>query len=93
MKTIGEQYNEILEELHDGLWEHEGEVGTPFDFPPEALRNATKIFATVMMDRIWKRSQASNMNIEITGKMAQDCGNEIRDLVKKFTLVDLHDFY
>ncbi len=90
--TTGDKFNKVLESIHDGFWEYNLQ-GKPFDFPPEALRNATKIFMDVIMDRMWKRMKAEGFTQEISGRMAEDCGKEMRELIKKYTLVDMPDFY
>ena len=92
MKTIGEKYNEALEEIHDGFWEHD-QRGIPFEFPPEAIRNAAKIMMSVTMDRLWKDQEAKGYAMEIRGKQAEALGKEFHALIKKWTLVDLHNFY
>ena len=90
---IGEQYNQILEEIHNGFWEHEATVNTPYDFPDEALRNASKIMMAVIMDRLWKRIKSGDIAQPIAEQMAHDCGNEFREFVKKWTFVNMPDFY
>jgi hypothetical protein len=47
----------------------------------------------VMMDRLWNRIKAGNISQEIAEKMAEDCGRELREFVKKYTFVDMPDFY
>jgi len=91
-QTSGDKYNEILEELHDAFWERDS-YNIPYEFPPEALRNASKIFMVVMMDRLWERIKASDMDMEIAGKMAEDCGKGFREFIKKYTFVDVSDYY
>ena len=93
MKTTGENYNPILEEIAEGFWEHEADVATPFKFPPEALNHATKIVMTVMMDRLWNRIKDGDIKQPIAERMAEDMGTEFREFVKKWTFVDLHDFH
>lgn len=92
-QAIGDQYNEVFEALHDALWEHDADVETPYGFPDEALRNASKIFMTVMMDRLWERIKAENIQMPIAEKMAEDLGREMRELVKKHVLVDVANYY
>ena len=45
--STGKMYAPILEELHDGFWEHD-QLGIEYNFPPESLSHATKIFVTVL---------------------------------------------
>lgn len=90
--TTGEKFHPILQELHDAFWEADLQE-RPYHFPNDSLKCATKIFITLMMDELWKRIEKSEIDIEIGKRMAQDLGEEIRGLVKKWTFKDSHKFY
>jgi len=93
MKTIGEKINPILQELETTLWEFDAfNCGKPC-YPNESLRAATKIFVSVLMDKIYDLQDKENLDLEDRENMAQKAGEDIRKLIKTYTNIDAHDFY
>ena len=90
---IGEKIHPILKEIEDTLWEFEANLGLKPNYPDESLPAATKIFMSVMMDKIFDLQTKENMDMKDRGNMAQACGEDIRKIIKTYTGVDSHDFY
>lgn len=53
--------------------------------------NATIIFQTALMDKMFDNQDYDNMSIEDRFNMAESCGNELRKLIHTYTGLDTHD--
>lgn len=92
-ETIGQKLSPILNEISEALWEFEvQELGSP-GFADEDLTAATKIFTSVMLDKLWQLAQKEGIDLETAGAMAEKLGNELRQMIKVYTGLDSHDFY
>lgn len=82
-------------EIENTLWEHEfrSDINTKPKYTNEGLRAATKIFASVLMDKMFDLQANENIEMEDRIKMAEKVGNDIRDLVKIYTDIDTRDLY
>jgi len=90
---IGEDLQPILNEIEETIWEFEANVGIKPNYPEESLRSATKIFMSVMMDKIFNLQNDESMEMEDRMKMAAACGKDIRKLIKTYTDIDTTEFY
>lgn len=63
------------------------------DFSNVALRCASKIFASVLMDKLYELQTKEEMPLDDKCKMATKCGEDIRQLIKTYTNLDSYDFY
>ena len=53
--------------------------------------NATIIFQTALMDKMFDNQDYDNMSIDDRMNMAESCGNELRKLIHTYTGLDTHD--
>jgi len=90
---IGKKIQPILKEIEDTLWEFEAHSGEKPNFPEESLASATKIFMSVMMDKLYELNIKEEMDLETSSAMAEKCGEDIRKIIKVYTGKDSHDFY
>ena len=90
---IGKSLSPILLEIEEIIIENEVNLGIKPDYSKEALRSATKIFMSVILDKMWELQKLENIDIEDSDNMAIKCGEEIRTFIKKFTDIDTHDLY
>ena len=90
---IGEKLQPILEEIENTIWEFEANVGIKPNYPDDSLKSATKIFMSVVMDKIFNLQNNEKMDMEDRLKMAEACGKDIRKLIKTYTDIDTHEFY
>lgn len=92
-ETIGEKISGVLVEIEDTLWEFEANVGTKPDYTLDGFRGATKIFMSVIMDKIWELQAKEEISMEDRSKMVKKCGEDVRQLVKIYTNIDTFDLY
>jgi hypothetical protein len=93
MKTIGEKIDPILQEIETALWEFEVyDTGKPC-YPENSLKAATKIFMSVLMDKMYDLQDNENFIMNDRINMAIKAGEDIRKLVKIYTNIDTYDFY
>ena len=52
--------------------------------------NATIIFQTAIFDKLWDNQMYIGLTPEETMKMAESCGQDLRDLILKYTALDTH---
>lgn len=90
---IGEKLSPILLEIEETIIEFDAEVGNKPNYDNEALRSATKIFMSVMMDKMFELQMKEEMTLEVSCDMADKLGNELRVLIKKYADVDTFEFY
>jgi len=90
---IGKSLSPILLEIEEIIIENEVNLGIKPDYSKEALRSATKIFMSVILDKMWELQKLENIDIEDSDNMAIKCGEEIRVFIKKFTDIETHDLY
>lgn len=54
--------------------------------------NATVIFQTALMDKLWDNQEFDEMDIIDRMKMAESCGRELRKFIHTYTGLDTHKF-
>lgn len=90
---IGKKISPILEEIENTLWEFEmRNFGNP-QFTDEGFRAALKIFMSAILDKMWSMQDWDKMDQEDREKMAESCGNKIRELVFTYTGIDTTKIY
>lgn len=93
MKQRQNPYAEILEEVGNGLWEHDVRVSDgiaePYPYTNKTFRACLKIFMAGIMWKLWEQIGGE----EEKGNMAEEMGNEIRGIVLKYTGIDTHELY
>jgi hypothetical protein len=81
-------YEPILEEIATGLLEV-AEIKP--NFSDNALLNATVIFQSVFMDKVFDCMQKDGIPHEDQLKMVQSAGEEIRRIIHTYTGLDTHE--
>jgi len=94
IQLISAEYTKVLEELEQIFWERELEhPSTPPDFPPQAMRASTKIFAAILIDFMWKKQESMGTPLDDRLAQVQGAGEEIRAMVLKYAGLDTHQLY
>lgn len=55
------------------------------------LLNASIIFSDVLFNKVYELIEIENIEEEPSMAMAEQCGHELRMLIKKYTNIDMHD--
>jgi hypothetical protein len=63
----------------------------PQEFTDESFYYATSIFMSVALNKTYELIQKENINQKTAEDMAYEFGNELRELCKKYTNIDLHE--
>ena len=83
-KKLQEIINEIaLATLED--------AGSFNGYSAQDLFNATLIFQYFVMDLSWQYKQSKGLSIEESKKEIFRCGNQLRELLKEFCGLDMHE--
>jgi len=90
---IGKKISPILTEIEMTLLEFELHKAEKPYFTNDGFRAATKIFMSVMMDKMFDLQMREKMNIDDAGNMAEKFGNELHKLIKIYANVDTYEFY
>jgi len=90
---IGKKLTPILEEIEYTLLEHAANTGQKPNFGSNALRSATYIFQTVILDKMFELQSDEKMDIKDRENMAVAAGNDLRKFIKTYLNIDSHDFY
>ena len=78
--------NDILEQNANA----KGNENKP-NYSNRDFMNATIIFQTALMDKMFDNQDYDDMSIEDRFNMAESCGNELRKLIHTYTGLDTHD--
>jgi hypothetical protein len=81
-------YESILEEIAMGLLEV-AEIKP--NYSDNAMLNATLIFQSVFMDKLFDNQDYDGMLMEDRMKMAQSAGEELRKLIHTYTGLDTRE--
>jgi len=92
-ETIGQKIQPILKEIEDTLWEFEAFNGSKPCYPEEAIASASKIFISVLMDKMWELQEKEKMDLEDRSNMAEKLGGDIKSMLKTYLNVDSFEFY
>lgn len=77
--------NDILEQNANA----KGNENKP-NYSNRDFMNATIIFQTALMDKMFDNQEYDDMSIEDRMNMAESCGNELRKLIHTYTGLDTH---
>lgn len=78
--------NDILEQNANA----KGNENKP-NYSNRDFMNATIIFQTALMDKMFDNQDYDDMSIEDRMNMAESCGKELRKLIHTYTGLDTHD--
>ena len=90
---LGEIYSLLLENLEDGLLDHQVYDGSKLNFTQDGFRAATKIFMDVLLDKMFDLQEKEHMPFKQREEMAEKAGNELHKLIKIYTDIDTREFY
>lgn len=78
----------ILYEIELLFWDN---TGIKPNFSRKAFFSCNKIFLDAIMDKMFDYQDELGLTKEQRSEMTINCGNEIRELVKKYTGIDMHE--
>ncbi|MBP9839974.1 MAG: hypothetical protein KBC44_03310 [Candidatus Pacebacteria bacterium] len=91
-KEYGKNISPIFEELSDALWEIDArEDNEPYEYGEFALNHATKIFMSVIMDKLWTRMQAQDLEPEEMEALTIKLGEGLKQLIRDTLHIDMGD--
>ena len=90
MITLGQKLSPVLVEIQDTLLENY-EIQPHFDL--DAFSAILFMFQSAIMDKMYSLQDREEMSMEDRENMAIACGNEIKDLVKKFCDIDTFELF
>jgi len=82
---IGEELKPIYLSIENMLLAN---YETKPDFDNETFRAAIYIFQSALMDKLFDLQNEENMPLKNREDMAEQCGKDLRSLVKKYTDID-----
>jgi len=93
-KTIGQKFTPILEEIEAALWEFEYEMpNTRPVYDGTALRSASKIFLSTLLDKMWTKQEQYDMPQKQREEMVLYIGTAFQELIEEATDLDSTKFY
>ena len=90
---IGKKISPILDEIEGTLWEFEAHGGGKPEYTEAGVRAATKIFMSVLMDKMWEVQDEDRTEQKYREIMATKAGEDVRQLIKNYTGLDTHLMY
>jgi hypothetical protein len=82
-----------LQEMEQLLWQYEFDGGGPLGYDLITFRAITKIFMSGIIDKMWDLQEKENIDMDIRSDMALKAGDDIRNLIRKYTGIDTHELY
>ena len=89
MRAYKNELEAIANDLLDQNCEATGDENKP-NYTNRDFMNSTIIFQTALMDKMWDNQIYIEMNLKDQMDMCNKCGNELRELILKFTGLDTH---
>lgn len=90
---LGKKLTPIIEEIEFAIIEFDSELNTKPKWGDTALRSSAKIFISVLMDKMWDMMESENIPQDTRVQMSEQCGKEVRKIIKTFCNVDSFEFY
>lgn len=87
---VGEAITAALDTIEGVLLRIHGEKP---NFGDSAMRSATYLFATVLLDKMYDLQSREEMPLDVKTDMANKLGEELRALVKRYTDIDTVTLY
>lgn len=95
LKKIMRSYKTELELIANDLLEQnvesKGNENKP-NYSNRDFMNATIIFQTALMDKMWDNQDYDGMPMQDRMNMAESCGQALRNLIHTYTGLDTHKF-
>lgn len=92
IESFGKVMSPILLDVELAITDYTSQVGNKPNYDKHALRSATNIFISVLMDRVWELQEKEEMDLDTRNKMAVSCGEEVKKLVKVYTDIDMEAY-
>ena len=96
MQELQIQIEQSLENWEETLWIFDAAIEengvTPNAYSDKSLACACKIFSHVVMNKMYFTPEGEREGIDKM-ELADSFGKELREVIKKYTLKDSHDFY
>lgn len=92
IESFGKIMSPILLDVELAIADYTTQVGKKPNYDKHALRSATNIFISTLMDRVWELQEKEEMDLEIRNKMAKKCGEEVKKIVKVYTDIDMEAY-
>lgn len=92
IESFGKVLSPILLDVELAISDYTTQVGAKPNYDKYALRSATNIFISVLMDRVWELQEKEEMDLETRNKMAISCGEEVKRLVKVYTDINMENY-
>lgn len=89
MRAHKEELEEIANDLLLQSAEAKGNEAKP-NYTNRDFMNATIIFQTALMDKMYDNQDYDGMSVDDRMKMAESCGLELRKLIHTYTGLDTH---
>lgn len=89
MRSYKEELELIANDLLNQNADAKGNENKP-NYSNRDFMNATIIFQTALMDKMYDNQDYDKMNIEDRIKMAESCGFALRNLIHTYTGLDTH---
>jgi len=89
MRTYNKELEIIASDILEQNVEAKGNENKP-NYSKRDFMNATIIFQTALMDKMYDNQDYDKMNIEDRMKMAESCGFALRNLIHTYTGLDTH---
>ena len=97
MNFISNPYAEVLQEIEQGLWEHDARVdekiAQPYSYDAPTFAASLKIFQSAIMFALWEKQDFIGTQISDRMEEAEKMGLEIKELIQKYTGIDTHKLY
>jgi hypothetical protein len=87
---IGKKLQPILNEIEETILESNG---VKPHYPEESMRSSTQIFMSVLMDKMHDKQIKDGLSLEHSCEMANNCGDDLRQLINTYTGLDSFEFY
>lgn len=93
-QIIKRRLTPFLEETEKMLWEKDAnEPNTNYLFTDDELRGATKLFMTVLLDKMFAKQLSEGLILHDAIEEAEQTGIELRELILKHTGIDTWELY
>jgi hypothetical protein len=92
-KPIGESIKPLLLIIENAIWNFEADKEELPKFDDDAFRATIKIFATALIERIWKLQEDEHMFLDDRVQMALSAAKEIQKIVKVYANIDTKELY
>ncbi len=89
MRSYKKELEEIANDLLNQNADAKGNENKP-NYSNRDFMNATIIFQTALMDKMYDNQEYDRMSIEDRMKMAESCGLSLRKLIHTYTGLDTH---